>query len=263
MNINLNFINAFSKLEKSGNPACVVPLEKWLNDSKMLEIAKKNKVAETAFFLKKEKHYHLRWFTPEIEMDLCGHATLATAHYIFTKNKNLDEIHFKTKSGMLRVNCLNEVYKMVLPRREGKPTILPKIIKNSLNIQPKEVYKSRDYLLVYNSQSDIESISINREIFDQINLNPGGVIVTSVGENHDFVSRFFAPKFGIPEDPVTGGAHCELIPYWSKRLNKKDMIAKQLSRRGGVIHCSYLGDRVNIGGEATTYMQGELLLDYI
>ena len=104
MRINLHFINAFSKLEKSGNPACVVPLEKWLNDSKMLEIAKKNKVAETAFFLKKEKHYHLRWFTPEIEMDLCGHATLATAHYIFTKNKNLDEIHFKTKSGMLRVS---------------------------------------------------------------------------------------------------------------------------------------------------------------
>ena len=221
MRINLHFINAFSKLEKSGNPACVVPLEKWLNDSKMLEIAKKNKVAETAFFLKKEKHYHLRWFTPEIEMDLCGHATLATAHYIFTKNKNLDEIHFKTKSGMLIVSCLNEVYKMVLPRREGKPSILPKIIKNSLNIQPKEVYKSRDYLLVYASQTDIESIEIERSIFDKINLDPGGVIVTASGITHDFVSRYFTPQATFLEDPVTGSAHCTLIPYWSKKLQKK------------------------------------------
>ena len=260
MRINLHFINAFSKLEKSGNPACVVPLEKWLNDSKMLEIAKKNKVAETAFFLKKEKYYHLRWFTPEIEMDLCGHATLATAHYIFTKNKNLDEIHFKTKSGMLRVSCLNEVYKMVLPRREGKPTILPKIIKNSLNIQPKEVYKSRDYLLVYNSQSDIESISINREIFDQINLNPGGVIVTSVGENHDFVSRFFTPQASILEDPVTGSAHCTLTPYWSKRLNKKELKAAQLSKRGGEIHCIDMGEKVLISGEAITCFERTLEL---
>jgi PhzF family phenazine biosynthesis protein len=252
MNINLHFINAFSKLEKSGNPACVVQLEKWLNDSKMLEIAKKNKVAETAFFLKKEKHYHLRWFTPEIEMDLCGHATLATAHYIFTKNKNLDEIHFKTKSGMLKVSFLNKLYNMVLPRREGKPSILPKTIKNSLNIQPKEVYKSRDYLLVYNSQSEIESISINREIFDQINLSPGGVIVTSVGENHDFVSRFFTPQSSILEDPVTGSAHCTLIPYWSKKLKKRKLKAAQLSKRGGKINCLDNGNSVTISGHALT-----------
>ena len=250
--IKLYQVDAFSDQLFSGNPAAVCPLEKWLPDEIMQAIAMENNLAETAFVNLDIDPYELRWFTPKTEVDLCGHATLATAHYIFTKNKNLDEIHFKTKSGMLRVSCLNEVYKMVLPRREGKPTILPKIIKNSLNIQPKEVYKSRDYLLVYNSQSDIESISIDREIFDQINLNPGGVIVTSVGENHDFVSRFFTPQASILEDPVTGSAHCTLTPYWSKRLNKKELEAAQLSKRGGEINCIDMGEKVLISGEAIT-----------
>ena len=255
MIISLNFISAFSKTKSSGNPACVVPLKNWLKDSTMLEIAKKNKVAETAFFVKKDNYYQLRWFTPEIEMDLCGHATLATAHFLFTMKKKVDIIQFETNSGMLSVSYSNGLYSMILPRREGKSTTLPEIIKNSLNIQPREIYKSRDYMLVYNTQSEIESIVINRDIFNKINLNPGGVIVTSIGKNHDFVSRFFTPQASILEDPVTGSAHCTLIPYWSKILKKKKLNAAQLSKRGGEIYCQDMDNKVVVKGHAVTYLK--------
>ena len=260
MKLKVYHINAFTNQLTGGNPACVIRLDKWLPDSTMLAIAKENAVAETAFFVELEDHIHLRWFTPDIEMDLCGHATLATAHCLYTHleyKKNI--IHFETLSGRLKVRCEDGFYHMELPTREGVPAVLPDTIAKALNILPIEVYKSRDYLLVYASQTDIESIEIERSIFDKINLDPGGVIVTASGITHDFVSRYFTPQATILEDPVTGSAHCTLIPYWSKKLQKKEMNALQLSKRGGQIGCVYNKNKVNVSGLAITYNESFFL----
>ena len=254
-------IDAFSDTVFGGNPACVVCLENWLEDDVLLKIAQENAVAETAFFIKKEKNFHLRWFTPDIEMDLCGHATLATAHCILSELKlESEKVIFETLSGELEVSLKNESYIMDLPRRDPISASLPIEIKNALNIQPQEVLKSRDYLLVYENQKEIEDIIVNREIFDKININPGGVIVTAKGENCDFVSRFFTPQATILEDPVTGSAHCTLTPYWSKILNKKKMKAQQISERKGDLFCELKKDRVFVCGNAITYFKGHIKL---
>ncbi len=221
-------------VDAEGNPACVVPLNKWLPDEILLKIAKENAVAETAFFVDKGEKIHLRWFTPEIEMDLCGHATLATAHSLATiLDHEQHSFLFETLSGDLHVDVEQGRYRMDFPSRMPTIDILPPIISNSLNIQPKEVLKSRDYVLVYDNETEIRSIKINRQSFDLINLDPGGVIVTAIGDNCDFVSRFFTPQASIMEDPVTGSAHCSLIPFWAKRLNKKQLYAQQVSERLG------------------------------
>lgn len=243
----------------SGNPACVILLKEWLPDELLLKIAKENAVPETAFFVKKNNKIHLRWFTPEIEMDLCGHATLATAHCLKTiLNYPKDRILFKTRSGDLTVLTKNDTYYLDLPSRMPIISKLPEVIRASLNIQPKEIYKSRDYLLIYDTEQDIVNIKIDKQIFDQINLDPGGVIVTSKGENCDFVSRFFTPQASILEDPVTGSAHCSLIPFWSLRLSKNKLNAIQISDRGGKLHCQNKKNRVIISGKAKTYSIGNL-----
>ena len=254
-------IDAFSDKVFGGNPACVIPLEKWLEDNILLKIAQENAVAETAFFVKRKKNFHLRWFTPDIEMDLCGHATLATAHCILSELKlESEKVIFETLSGELKVYLNNGRYLMDLPRRDPIAATLPNEIKNALNIQPKKVLKARDYLLVYENQKQIEDIVVNREVFDQINLNPGGVIVTARGKNCDFVSRFFTPQATILEDPVTGSAHCTLTPYWSKILNKNIMKAQQISERKGKLVCELKKDSVNITGKAVTYSKGNLII---
>lgn len=254
-------IDAFSDKVFGGNPACVVPLKNWLKDEVLLKIAQENAVAETAFFVKKGNNFHLRWFTPDIEMDLCGHATLATAHCILSELKlDTKKVIFETLSGELEVSLNNGRYLMDLPRRDPIRATLPDEIKNALNIQPKKILKARDYLLVYENQKQIEDIVINREVFDQININPGGVIVTARGENCDFVSRFFTPQATILEDPVTGSAHCTLTPYWSEILNKKRMNAQQISERKGELFCELKKDRVEISGNATTYFEGYISL---
>lgn len=254
-------IDAFSDKVFGGNPACVVPLENWLKDEVLLKIAQENAVAETAFFVKKVNNFHLRWFTPDIEMDLCGHATLATAHCILSELKlDTKKVIFETLSGELEVSLNNGRYLMDLPRRDPIRATLPDEIKNALNIQPKKVLKARDYLLVYEKQKQIEDIVINREVFDQININPGGVIVTARGENCDFVSRFFTPQATILEDPVTGSAHCTLTPYWSNEVLKKSMNAQQISERKGELFCELKKDRVEISGNATTYFEGYISL---
>ena len=255
-------IDAFTNTIFGGNPACVVPLNSWLPDETLLKITQENAVAETAFFVAKENKFHLRWFTPEIEMDLCGHATLATAHCLktilkFTSNR----IVFETASGDLTVTVKDDFYFLDFPSRMPVPAQLPIIIEKSLNIAPKEVYKSRDYVLVYDTEQDIKNIKINRQLFDQINLNTGGVIVTSKGDNCDFVSRFFTPQASILEDPVTGSAHCSLIPFWAKKLHKKELNALQLSKRKGVLNCLDKNDRVIISGQAKTYSIGKLWIE--
>ncbi len=262
MNLPIYHIDAFTDYIFSGNPACVVVLEEWLPVQTMLSIAQENAVAETAFLIKEKDQYLLKWFTPEIEMDLCGHATLATAHCIKRHlNHSDDQIIFYTKSGALVVNCDKNLYHMDFPSREAKPSTLPKIISQAINIQPLEVLKSRDFLLVYDNEETIRKIEINRSIFDQINLDPGGVIVTAPGIDCDFVSRFFTPQASILEDPVTGSAHCTLSPYWSDRFNKTNLIAHQLSSRGGHIYCEQKEDRVIISGNAITFSHGTLKVD--
>jgi PhzF family phenazine biosynthesis protein len=257
---NLYQIDAFTDTIFAGNPACVVPLYNWLSDDILLKIAKENAVAETAFFVDNGEKIRLRWFTPEIEMDLCGHATLATAHCLKTiLDYKKDEIVFETLSGDLIVKAEDGLYKMDFPARMPITDNLPSTISKALNIQPKEILKSRDYVLVYENETDIRNIKIERNLFDQINLDPGGVIVTAMGDNCDFVSRFFTPQASILEDPVTGSAHCSLVPFWSKRLNKKVLYAQQVSDRMGKLYCEDRGDRVIISGQAKTYSIGYLL----
>jgi len=259
MKLELFQIDAFTDKTFSGNPACVVPLTYWLGDDLLFKITKENAVAETAFFVDNGDKIHLRWFTPEIEMDLCGHATLATAHCLKTiLNYPKDRIIFETLSGDLTVTVKNDSYYLDFPSRMPIVCELPEVIKNSLNQQPKEVYKSRDYLLVYETEEEIENIKIDRQIFDQINLDPGGVVVTAKGKECDFVSRFFTPQASILEDPVTGSAHCSLIPFWSLRLNKKELNAIQISDRVGKLQCQNKNDRVIISGKAKTYSIGNL-----
>lgn len=262
MRLKLYQVDAFTSTIFSGNPACVVPLEKWLPDEVLLNIAKENAVAETAYFIKNKDAYHLRWFTPEVEMDLCGHATLASAHVIATiLEETSSEIIFETLSGQLRVQINAEGYTLNFPSRKPKPSELPIEIKDALSIQPQKVYKDRDFMLVYKNEEEIKNLKIDRTYFDKINLGTGGVIVTSKGVEVDFVSRFFTPQASILEDPVTGSAHCTLIPYWSEELQKTKLSAIQLSERKGILDCEDLGGRVLIGGNARTYLIGEIFIE--
>ena len=252
-------INAFSNQSFQGNPACVVPLKEWLPDHVLLSIAQENAVAETAFYILSNQHVQLRWFTPELEMDLCGHASLAAAHCLFRSTEFLgNKIEFHTRSGKLNVTYTEGLYHLDLPSRMPQPTSLPGQIQKAISIQPKEVYKSRDYLLLYDCEEQIKSININKVYFDQINLQTGGVIVTSPSDTWDFVSRFFTPQASILEDPVTGSAHCSLIPFWSLRLKKNRLIARQISKRGGTLKCENRKERVIISGTAKTYLKGSI-----
>ena len=259
MKLELYQIDAFTDKIFEGNPACVVPLNNWLSDDILLKITKENAVAETAFFVDKGEKIHLRWFTPEIEMDLCGHATLATAHCLKTiLNYKSNKMVFETLSGDLTVLAENDSYYLDFPSRMPVESSLPEIIGKALNIQPKEVLKSRDYVLVYDTQQEIQNIKIDRQFFDQINLDPGGVVVTSKGENCDFVSRYFTPQSTILEDPVTGSSHCSLIPFWANRLKKNKLTALQISDRVGKLNCINKEARVIISGKARTYSIGNL-----
>jgi len=257
MKLDIYQIDAFTDEVFGGNPACVVPLKEWLDDELLFKIAKENAVPETAFFIVKDEKVHLRWFTPDVEMDLCGHATLASAYVLkefLTYSK--DKIVFESLSGDLIVSVNDDLFTLDFPSRIPVKTELPQQIKNALNTQPVQVLKSRDYVLVYESEKDIRNIEIDRQVFDQINLDPGGVIVTAQGDECDFVSRFFTPQASILEDPVTGSAHCSLIPYWANVLNKQEMHAMQISERLGKLQCENCGDRVLISGRARTYSVG-------
>jgi len=262
MKLQLFQIDAFTDKIFGGNPACVVPLENWLTDEILLKITKENAVAETAFFVDKGEKIHLRWFTPEIEMDLCGHATLAVAHCLKTiLDYKKDTIVFETLSGDLTVAIEDDFYYLDFPSRMPTECNLPENISKSLNMQPKEVLKARDYVLVYDREEDIKNIKINRQFFDQINLGTGGVIVTAKGDSCDFVSRFFTPQASILEDPVTGSAHCSLIPFWANRLYKNDLSAMQISERIGKLNGTNKANRVIISGQARTYSIGNLWME--
>ena len=252
-------VDAFTDKVFGGNPACVMMLADWLPDDVLLKIAAENGVAETAYFTDKDGVLSLRWFTPEIEMDLCGHATLATAHVLFHDlHYPNDTIVFQSASGPLTVVREGDSIVLNFPARDAKPDELPPIIARSMNIAPREVYRARDFVLVYASEQEIISLKPDRSVLDQINLDPGGIIVTAPGTTVDFVSRFFTPQASIFEDPVTGSAHCSLIPFWAQRLGKNKLEACQLSARVGVLSCEWLNERVLIKGKAVTYLTGEI-----
>ena len=259
MQLHLYQIDAFTDVPFSGNPACVVPLSEWLSDELLLKIAKENAVAETAFFVDKGHKIHLRWFTPETEMDLCGHATLAAAHALKEIRKYpRQKILFETRSGDLEVTLEDSLYTLDFPSRKPVPEELPSLLRESISIQPAEVLKARDFVLVYPHEENVKNIQINRLNFDKLDLGTGGVIFTAKGRNCDFVSRFFTPAASVFEDPVTGSAHCSLIPYWGEKLGKTKMVARQLSARGGRLNCEDQGKRVLISGTAKTYSIGKL-----
>ena len=258
MKIDLFQIDAFTDKLFAGNPAAVCPLNEWPEDEILQKIAIENNLAETAFFVKLDaERYHLRWFTPEIEMDLCGHATLASAFVLFEELAyEKDKIFFESKSGVLSVRKTDGYLELDFPSRPPKKAVLPSSISEALNIQPQEIWQARDYLLVYNSEEEIKNIKPNTALLDLINTDPGGIIVTAKGEKVDFVSRFFTPQASVFEDPVTGSAHCTLVPFWASRLKKTSFHAHQVSARGGELFCDLSGDRVFIRGKAIKYLKG-------
>ena len=264
MQISIFQIDAFTDVLFGGNPAAVCPLEYWLDDHILQQIAAENNLAETAFFVKESAdQFHLRWFTPEIEMDLCGHATLASAYVLFEElGYSNSRIEFKTRSGVLHVEKENDLFVLDFPSRPPKRVTLPKSIKDGFNTLPIEVWKSRDYVLVYEREEDVKKIQPNIGILNEVNIDPGGIIVTARSSQVgvDFVSRFFTPQASIFEDPVTGSAHCTLTPFWSSRLQKKTLRAVQLSERRGELFCELQDHRVIIKGRAVKYLQGTILL---
>lgn len=253
-------VDAFSSKPFAGNPAAVVPLDAWLPDETMLSIAAENNLAETAFFVPSGDGYDLKWFTPTVEMDLCGHATLASAFVLYELRGYAGPVlSFQTRIGQLTVTRDGGRYVLDFPSRPAVKAEAPDGLIEAIGTPPVEISKARDYLFVYDSEADIRAIK--PDFFALSNIDAHAVIVTAPGETSDFVSRFFAPSVGVPEDPVTGSAHCTLIPYWAERLGKKELFARQVSARGGELYCELAGDRVKIGGQAALYMKGEISVE--
>lgn len=252
--------DAFTSKLFGGNPAAVVPLQEWLSDEQMQNIAAENNLSETSFFVPEGNGYRLRWFTPTVEVDLCGHATLATAHILFEElNYDQDEIIFKTKSGLLTVSREKDRLVMNFPAAEMPKVEAPMVLFKALGIKRNSnVYKTDDYMIVLDSEEDVVRLLPDFNMLNEVNAR--GIIVTAPGDNVDFVSRFFAPQSGINEDPVTGSAHTKTAPYWSKKLGKEVLEARQLSNRRGEITCRIKKDRVEILGKAKTYLKGEIFI---
>ncbi len=260
MNLTIFQVDAFTSEVFKGNPAAICPLDSWLDDGLLQRIALENNLSETAFFVRKDDVYEIRWFTPTFEIDLCGHATLASAFVIFEVLKlETEKVKFHShKSGELLVEKNGDRLTLDFPSRPVSAAAAPEGLIEALGKAPKEILKARDYFLVYENEQEILDIAPNFSKLLEIDAH--GFIVTAKGENSDFVSRFFAPEVGIFEDPVTGSAHCNLIPFWSAKLGKTEMFARQISQRGGELFCELRGDRVKIGGNAVLYLKGEIFV---
>lgn len=257
MKIPMFQVDAFTDKIFGGNPAAVCPLETWLPAPTMQSIAAENNLAETAFFVPAKDRFELRWFTPVLEIDLCGHATLASAHVLFQhRGYSKPAISFMSKSGELKALKKNDQIYLDFPAHTPVPAEAPGALAKGLGKSPREVYKGRDYLAVFDRESDV--VSIEPDFVELGKLDCLGIIATAPGETRDFVSRFFAPRAGVPEDPVTGSAHTLLIPFWAKRLGKDVLRAAQVSKRRGELFCEFLGERVLIGGRAVTFFEGTI-----
>jgi len=257
MDIRFYHIDAFADRVFAGNPAGVCFLDAWIEDPILQSIAAENNLPETAFLVQAGNHYELRWFTPKVEIDLCGHGTLASAFAVFEYvNPKARQVDFQTKSGILAVERQGDLLMMDFPTRRPEPCQPPAHLAEIMGISPSQTLRSRDLVVVYENEHDVRRLK--PDLAKVAALDYFGVIVTAPGKKSDFVSRFFAPGAGIPEDPVTGSAHCTLIPYWSERLGKKELHAFQLSERGGELFCIDKGKRVSIGGRAVAYQSGTI-----
>ncbi len=253
-------VDAFARRVFEGNPAAVCPLESWLPDATLQAIAMENNLSETAFFVPDGPSFHLRWFTPVAEVDLCGHATLATAHVLFEELGYAGPaIEFMTRSGRLVVERTDGMLVMDFPAQPPVPCAAPAALLDALGAPPVEVLAADDYVVVFDDETIVRTMAPDMAKLSTLALR--GVCVTAPGtpgSGIDFVSRFFAPRYGIPEDPVTGSAHCELAPYWAGRLGKQRLAAYQASARGGDVLCEVRGDRVILSGRAVTFMVGKI-----
>jgi len=259
MELTIYQVDAFSTEVFGGNPAAIVPLREWLPDATMQSIAMENNLAETAFFVKSGSGYQLRWFTPAVEVDLCGHATLASAFVVFHYlEPDLPQVVFSTRSGDLTVTRAGAQLSMDFPSRPPEPVTPCAGLLEALGGKPLEVMAARDYLVLYASEAEVKALQ--PDMLALCGIDKFAVIVSAPAQTPgiDFVSRFFAPAKGVPEDPVTGSAHCTLIPYWAGQLGKDVLTARQVSARGGTLHCALRGDRVSMAGSAVLYLKGSI-----
>lgn len=258
MKLPLYQVDSFTNQIFGGNPAAVCPLEKWLPDTTLQKIAAENNLSETAFFVPKGNDFELRWLTPTTEVDLCGHATLASAYVLFEILKiSQPQIQFHTRSGILSVEKSGQSYKMNLPADKPEESEVTPLLSRAVGTKPIQAIRGKNILMaVIESESELRSLI--PEIYTVMQVHPNGLIITAKGDNVDFVSRSFFPNMGINEDPVTGASHTLLTPYWANRLGKNSMTAKQLSKRGGELLCSLNSDRVEISGSAMLYLKGEI-----
>jgi len=252
--------DAFASGLFKGNPAAVVPLQHWLSDELMQQIAMENNLSETAFFVPRGNHFHIRWFTPKAEVRLCGHATLATAHILFNElGYPGDLLEFESLSGILKVKKVEAKLQLDFPADFAQEVEPIETFTEAFSTKPQKTLKGKtDYLLLFDSEETIKNLQPNIQLL--LSTNARGIMVTAKGNEVDFVSRFFAPAVGVNEDPVTGSAHTTLSPFWANRLNKIELTALQLSARGGQLWCTLSGDRVFIAGKAVTYLRGEIEL---
>ncbi len=257
MTIPIYQVDAFTSHLFGGNPAAVCPLDAWLPNAVLQSIAQENNLAETAYFVKDGADFHIRWFTPEYEMDLCGHATLASAHVLYQHlHYQGERIVFTSASGDLVVTKNDDLLTLDFPARMPGDTVIPDGLLEGMGKNPQEVYKARDYVLVYASETEVRGLQPNALLLQGIEVGTGGIIATAPGDTVDFVSRFFIPGASVFEDPVTGSAHCSLIPFWADRLHKNTLHALQVSARTGELFCENRGDRVWMSGRSVTYLEG-------
>ncbi len=260
MEMNLYQIDAFASKPFEGNPAAVCPLKTWIPDELMQLIAAENNLSETAFFVREGSGYRIRWFTPTSEVDLCGHATLASAYVLFNiLGYDKEKIEFDSRSGILKVMKDNDLLAMDFPAQPPVDCEIPQKIIEAFGTTPVECLKSKDYIVGFEHETDIESADPDFEKLKKLDLR--GVIITARSSSFDFVARFFAPKYGIPEDPVTGSAYTQLVPYWANKLKRKRFKVRQLSPRGGELTCQLLGKRVLISGRAILYLEGRIRVE--
>jgi len=258
--INVYQIDAFANKAFEGNPAAICPLQEWLPDQTMQALAAENNLSETAFFVPEDDGFALRWFTPATEVDLCGHATLAAAYVLFEElNYQGNEIRFNTKSGTLSVTRDGEALNMDFPAQTPLPYELPPQLVEAFSVTPEDCLKFADIIAVYSSEELVRNADPDMLLLEQLDCR--GIIITAESKDYDFVARWFGPRTGIKEDPVTGSAFTQLVPYWANRLGKNTFRAKQVSERGGEVSCELRGDRVSISGKAVLYMRGVIEID--
>lgn len=260
MNLNIYQVDAFTNEVFKGNPAAVCPLDEWLPTGTMQQIALENNLSETAFFVKNGDVYEIRWFTPTIEVNLCGHATLASAYVIFNQlGETSNVIKLRShRSGDLSVEKQGTRLILDFPHYPVNETVIDARLVEAVGRAPQRIWETQGNMLMLLFETEAEIKNINPDMSALARIEFDEIIVTAKGDASDFVSRMFAPRIGIPEDPVTGAIHCSLIPFWAERLGKETLYARQISARGGELFCELKGDRVKIGGSAALYLKGEI-----